>query len=279
VANILPFANLSYTLSERALIRATYSNSVNRPTFREIAPFSFYDFERNADIQGNPSLKTATIHNVDLRWEFYPTKSESIALGAFYKNFNSPIELILVGGSNLIYSFQNAESAQNYGVEAEVRKSLDGLTNSSFIDKLSIQLNAAWIASEIDLGNQSNQIQKRAMQGQSPYIFNTALNYNNYETGWQINVSHNIFGPRIFAVGDNQNATQYEMPRHQLDLTLSKEFNTKWQVKLGIQDILNQKMRIQQDTDGDVSIRGGKQDAIQSFRPGQYVSFGVTYTL
>jgi hypothetical protein len=38
-------------------------------------------------------------------------------------------------------------------------------------------------------------------------------------------------------------------------------------------------MRIQQDTDGDVSIRGGKQDAIQSFRPGQYISFGVTYTL
>jgi len=278
VTNVLPFANLSYNFSEKSLVRATYTNSVNRPTLREIAPFSFYDFERNSDIQGNPALKTATIHNIDLRWEIYPSQSESISLGAFYKKFNSPIELVLIGGSNLIYSFQNAQSAMNYGVEVEVRKSLQGITNSSFIDKLTLQLNAAWINSEIDLSNQSNQIQKRAMQGQSPYIFNTALNYNDYETGWQVNISHNIFGPRIYAVGDNQNATQYEMPRHQLDLTVSKQFNSKWQMKFGVQDILNQKIRIQQDTDGDVSI-SGMQDPIQNFKPGQYVSLGITYTL
>jgi TonB-dependent receptor len=278
VTNVLPFANLSYNFSERSLLRATYTNSVNRPTLREIAPFSFYDFERNADIQGNAELKTASIHSADLRWEIYPTKSESISIGAFYKKFNNPIELVLVGGSNLIYSFKNAQSARNYGVELEVRKSLEGIMNSALLDKITVQLNAAWINSNIDLSNQPDQIQNRAMQGQSPYIFNTAINYNNAEKGWQINLSHNIFGPRIFAVGDDQNATQFEMPRHQLDLTLSKEFNARWQVKFGVQDILNQRIRIQQDTDGDVSIRG-KQDTIQNFKPGQYISLGVTCTL
>jgi hypothetical protein len=139
-------------------------------------------------------------------------------------------------------------------------------------------MNAAWIHSQIDLGNVDQQERKRAMQGQSPYIFNTNLFYSDFENGWQVNVSHNIFGKRIFAVGDlDDNATQYEMPRHQLDATVSKEFG-KWEFKIGVQDILNQRYRILQDSNRDSKIQN-EDEVITSFKPGQYVSLGLTYRI
>ena len=257
-------------------MRLAYGKSVNRPVFRELAPFTFYDFDRNADVYGNPDLKTATIHNVDLRWELYPSGAETIAIGAFYKYFIDPIEQQLNGAANLIYSYRNAESATNYGAEVEVRKSLSSLTTNNFFEKLSVSMNAAWIYSKVDLGDVSQQEKSRAMQGQSPYIFNTNLFYTNQDNGLQVNVSHNIFGKRIFAVGDlDDNATQYEMPRHQLDATISKEFG-KLEVKFGIQDILNAPYKIKQDSDRDSEIKD-VDEVIASYRTGQYVSLGFTY--
>jgi hypothetical protein len=116
------------------------------------------------------------------------------------------------------------------------------------------------------------------MQGQSPYIFNTNLFYTNNDNGWQVNVSHNIFGKRIYAVGDlDDNATQYEMPRHQLDATISKEIG-KLEVKFGIQDILNSPYKIKQDSDRNSKITDVDED-ISTYRLGQYVSLGFTYRI
>jgi outer membrane receptor protein involved in Fe transport len=117
------------------------------------------------------------------------------------------------------------------------------------------------------------------MQGQSPYVVNAGLYYNNYETGLQVNASYNVLGARIYAVGDNiGNRNQYEMPRNQIDLTVSKTFGLNWEVKFGIQDVLNQRYRLTQDTNRDKKINSD-DDKIQTFRTGQYISLGVTYKL
>ncbi|MEJ7643021.1 MAG: carboxypeptidase-like regulatory domain-containing protein [Chryseolinea sp.] len=277
ITSVLPSLNLTYNYSEKSLMRIAYGKTVNRPVFRELAPFNFYDFDRNANLYGNPELTTADIHNVDLRWEHYPSTNESISLGAFYKYFIDPIESELIGGSNIIYTYRNAVSATNYGIEFEARKSLSELTSNNFLNKLSVVLNAAWIASEVDLGDVDNQEKKRAMQGQSPYIVNAALNYNNLESGLQFSVAYNVFGKRIYAVGDlDQNATQYEMPRDQLDFTISKQIANRWEIKLGIQDILNAPYRLTQDSNRDRKI-DSNDEPISNFRTRQYFSLGVTF--
>ena len=125
----MPFLNLTYNITENMLMRLAYSKTVNRPVFRELAPFNFYDFDRNADVSGNKDLKTAKIDNIDLFWELYPTKAEKISFGVFYKNFKDPIEQVLRPGSNLIYNYENADNAISYGVEAEVRKSLENVSS------------------------------------------------------------------------------------------------------------------------------------------------------
>ncbi|MBL0741916.1 TonB-dependent receptor [Chryseolinea lacunae] len=286
VTSILPFVNLSYNFTEKTLVRLAYSKTINRPIFRELASFNYYDFDKNANTYGNPDLKNANIHNVDLRWENYPSKSESISLGVFYKYFQDPIETNLQQGSNIIYTFINAESATNYGAEMEVRKSLANLTSSGFVDKLSFLFNAALIKSKVTMpASATNQDKERAMQGQSPYIVNAGLYYTDTDNGLQVNVSYNVFGKRIFAVGDyNQqsgvalNPTQYEMPRNQIDLTISKDLGRRFDVKVGIQDILNQKYRLIQDSNSDRKITDF-DDAIQTYKPGQYITLGVTYKI
>ncbi|NOS56428.1 MAG: outer membrane beta-barrel protein, partial [Cyclobacteriaceae bacterium] len=281
ITSYLPFVNLSYNFSEKALVRLAYSKTLNRPVFRELAPFNYYDFDRNANTYGFDSLKIADIHNVDLRWEKYPSASENISFGVFYKHFINPIESRLQQGSNIIYTFINAETATSFGAEVDFRKSLNGMTKSGFVDKLSLVFNAAVIKSMVTLpARASNQDKERAMQGQSPYVINGGLLYNNIERGIQVNVAYNVFGKRIFAIGDfNQqtgialNPTQYEMPRNQIDLTISKDFGRKFNAKLGIQDILNEKYQLIQDTNSDKQITGF-DDPIQIYRPGQYITLG-----
>src|SRR5690606_23322666 len=152
VLSVLPFVNMTYNLSANSLFRLAYSHTVNRPEFRELAPFTFYDFDLQLDVIGNTDLKVATVHNIDLRWELYPSSTEQFSLGVFYKNFRNPIETrIITGANNPILLFQNAKAANNGGVELEVRKAVSATSSSRFLNNLSLVFNAAYIFSEIEL--------------------------------------------------------------------------------------------------------------------------------
>ncbi len=273
----MPFANLSFSLTEKMLLRVAYSKTVNRPVFRELAPFNYYDFDRNADIFGNPDLTTARIDNIDLSWEFYPTKPEKISVGVFYKKFQDPIEQYLAPGSNLRYGYVNADGATTYGVEAEVRKSLQN-SASQFLQRLTLVLNGALIKSEIVLpASKLNLERSRAMQGQSPFVANAGVYYAGLNNGWEASIQYNVIGDRIFAVGDLDNPNQYELSRNQIDITVSKKLSEHFELRFGIQDLLNQPYRIYQDSNRDGKINTDKDDVIQSYKWGQYTTLGVIW--
>jgi outer membrane receptor protein involved in Fe transport len=283
VTRILPSANVSYNFTETMLVRATYGQTLNRPEFREIAPFGFYDFEYNWVISGNPGLKTAKINNYDIRWELYPSKTEMITFGAFYKDFENAIEMQFKpgGGSGGIknFSFENAQSARNYGIELDVRKSLNNLTASRIINRMSVLFNAAFIKSEVNLNNQP----RRQLMGQSPYVINTGLYYNDDESGFQVSLLYNVVGKRLFAVGGYTDAGEvayediYEMPRNVLDFSVSKTFREKFQVKFSVSDILNQEYVLLQDGDSNGEFSKTKDQVIQSNRYGSLFTLGLSY--
>jgi hypothetical protein len=124
---------------------------------------------------------------------------------------------------------------------------------------------------------------RRPMMNQSPYLVNVGLFYDN-RAGLTANLLYNVAGPRIFAVGNVDNATIYEMQRNVIDLNLSKSFGKKFEVRLSIQDILNQPVRLSQDFNRDGKIgkditsqtANADQD-IRSFRRGTYSSLSVVY--
>jgi hypothetical protein len=278
ILSFLPFLNVSYNFSPKMLVRIAYSKTINRAEFREIAPFLFYDFDFNFDVVGNPDLKVATIHNVDARWELYPNAGETFSVGTFYKRFINPIEsYIRQGADNPIYTYNNATFAENYGLEIDMRKSLVDVSSVKFIKNLSIVFNGAIIKSRVDLGNAvTSQSKTRALQGQSPYIINGGVYYNNEDKGLMVNVLYNVFGKRIFIVGDRVNPTVYEMPRHSLDMTVTKKISKNWEARFGIQDILNFKTQLLQDSNQDSRITK-VDEPILSFRRGTYFTAGINF--
>ncbi|MBK9257478.1 MAG: carboxypeptidase-like regulatory domain-containing protein [Saprospiraceae bacterium] len=279
VTSFMPFGNLSYNLTSKSILRAAYGRTVNRPEFRELAPFLFYDYKLEAGRVGNPNLVTATIDNLDLRYEFYPRSGEIISIGGFYKYFNDPIEnRTIITTEQPQFTFINAEFARNYGAELEIRKSLKGVTGSSFIDNFSVNMNASIIFSEVDLGSSAvAQKRERALQGQSPYIVNTALYYAN-QSNLNINLIYNVFGARIFSVGDDLFPTIYELPRNSFDISISKQVGKRVTYKLGVQDLLNARYRFFQDSDRNEKI-DDKDNVIFSFRRGSLFSLSATYNL
>ena len=230
----LPSINLTYLLNENINIRLAYSKTLARPEFREKAPFQYFDFMANELVQGNPDLIRALITNYDLRFEMFPGAGELIAVSVFYKRFENPIELILIASSSNepIRSFQNALSADNLGVELELRKNLGFMGEA--LSNFSLVTNISFIASEIKLSDFDEGFQEgeRPLQGQAPYIFNIGLYYDSFETGWNASATYNRVGERISKVGYADLGDIVEQPADLIDLSLSKSLFRSLHLKI-----------------------------------------------
>lgn len=275
----LGFFNASYDLNNKWLVRGAYSKTINRPEFRELAPFVYYDFNLDVNFVGNSKLKVADIHNYDLRLEFYPSKSELITFGAFYKRFVNPIETkISPIGLLPQFTYDNANRADNYGIEVEIRKSFGDASQQTVWDRLFFVGNFSLIKSQVDLGVVGSQERIRSLQGQSPYVVNAGIFYTNEGGTTNFSALYNVFGKRIFMVGDGLFPTIYEMPRHVVDLSISHQIAKKVTLKTGVSDLLNYNSRFIQD-----SNRNGKIDSadelIFKFRRGAYYTLAFTYTI
>ncbi|HLP05530.1 MAG TPA: TonB-dependent receptor, partial [Paludibacter sp.] len=247
--NLFPSLNVSYNLTEKSLVRVAYAQTINRPEFREISPVSYYDFTEKTTVRGNPELTDCSIQNVDLRFEHYPTPNETFSIAAFYKHFSNPIEMVSVGtGSS--FSFENALGATNYGVELEVKKSLETLIG---LKNFSLTMNGSYIYSEVQFANALTE-RSRPLQGQSPFVINTALFYQNDKLGLSSALMYNVMGKRIVVAAQlNQGRVDipdiYEMPRHVVDFTLNKKLGKKMELKFGVKDLLAQNFLTQQTYD------------------------------
>ncbi len=285
--DLFPSFNATWKFNDSHQLRFSYGKTVNRPEFREVSPSVFYDFDLAADVKGNTDLTPCYVQNFDIRYEFYPSKGEMISVALFYKYFDSPIEwtYTLAGGNRLIYSYMNADKANTYGVELDIKKDL------SFIGLrgLSWSFNGALIKSRVDFSQQTTQENHRPMQGQSPFLVNTGFFYKNEKLQFDAALLYNCIGKRIIGVGRNEGSTtgnetlrvpdSYEMPRSVIDLSLSKRFGTHWEVKFNVRDLLAQKVYYKEFLTANIND-GTKKEVEQvtrSFRPGRNIGLSIAY--
>ena len=277
--NLFPSVNTSYQLNEKNLLRLAWSRSINRPEFREIAPLTYYDFTEKNSVVGNPELLHATIQNVDLRFEHYPSPGETFTLAAFYKLFNNPIEMVSIGAGSL-FSFDNAKGATNVGVEIELKKSLAFIGLNNF----NLNLNAALIRSMVEFEDLESE-RSRPLQGQSPYVLNAGIYYQHDDSGLSSTLMYNVVGKRILVAAQlNQGVVEipdiYEMPRHVIDFTLNKKLGKQIELKFGIKDILAQDHITQQNFD---YLKNGMSNTItlvnKLYNTGRTFSIGINWTL
>lgn len=250
----LPSVNATYSLSEKTNLRASYFSSVNRPEFRELAPFAFFVFDKNAEIKGNKNLQIATLNNFDVRYEFFPTGGQLISIGGFYKTINKPIELSIdITQPFTTFTFENEQSAKIYGLEFEIKKTLEFIGAAKVWSNLSLFSNLSLIKSELTFREGSLAKQDRPLQGQSPYIVNAGLQYENGENGWSASAVVNRVGRRIAYVGvDPKNGDTrqdiFEAPRTVVDLQVGKTIKNM-NFKLTIGDLLRNDLVYYQDAD------------------------------
>ena len=283
--NIYPSMNTTFNLNEKMIIRLAGGNTVNRPEFREVSPFAFFNFEENATTYGNTAVRNSYITNVDARYEWYPTSEEIISLGVFYKHFKDPIESkILYTGSGWNYSFHNAEKAQSYGIEFDARKRLhefEKSQNLKFLSNLTFVVNASIIKSIILTDSVTEGESQRVLQGQSPYIMNFGLYYNDTKHGIMGSAMYNKAGKRIAIVGDKDIPHIYEMPFNSLDFTFEKKIFEKVSLKFGIKnaldgDVVFQQFQKYKTSAGDQAIR---EQITNKYKPGRQFKLGVSVAL
>lgn len=241
-SDILPSLNAIYAVTPSTNLRAAYSMTVARPNFREIAPTIYFDYVRRRVLSGDPGLRQTSIHNADLRWETFLGDSELVAASVFGKRFVDPIErTIMVAGSGDNISFQNQDSAISYGVELEARLSLGRL--SAALAAFSVGGNLSLIGSRIDLGGGAT----RPLQGQSPYVANLGVGYENRSARTRVDLAYNAFGRRIEEVGTAGAGDVHEEPVHRLDLTISQPLPRNLRLKLAATNLLDQRVVRTQD--------------------------------
>ncbi len=256
-SDVLPSANLKFELTDKTNLRLSVSKTVTRPEFREIAPFSFYDFYLERSIVGNPNLRPGKIFNADLRFETYPGQNQLLSFSLFFKQFNDPIERVVSrpGANTTVGSFKNISDAQSYGLELELRKNF-GFIGDRF-ENLVFFGNFALIRSQINLDSIESEDKNRPLQGQSPYVANAGLQWNWLNTGLNAALVYNIIGNRLYDVGFKNYADIYEQHRHLLDFSVAKKLGRHGEIKLTWSDILRQPFVYFQDNNFDHQYNDG----------------------
>ncbi len=253
--DVLPSVNFTYLINDMMNFRLAYSQSVNRPEFRELSAFYFYDFNIFEGTYGNPLLARALSRNYDVRFEIFPDLGEVFALSYFHKSITNAIEQRIVRSSNPERTWFNSPRGRNRGWEIEMRKSLSFL--GEYFHNFVIMANYTKVYSDIDyqvifnvfdpnnpgqvIGIDSLYLQ-REMQGQSPYTINVSLGFTEPNFGTTISLLYNEFGERVDAIGDEREFDILEEPRGVIDLSVTQPIMGGLELKFSVKE-LNAKKR------------------------------------
>ncbi|MCB0396129.1 MAG: outer membrane beta-barrel protein [Flavobacteriales bacterium] len=279
--DFLPAINTTYYIKKDTTnLRFAYSRTLARPIFRELAPFASFNFVGDYVEVGNPNLQRALIDNVDLKWETYPRTGEVISIGVFGKRFQKPIERTFnITANNPELTYRNVKEGRAYGAEFEYRRNLSAFHRS--LEHFSLGTNVTLIYSRVAIDAKEladireldpEHPSKRVMFGQSPYVVNASLGYQNDSLGMSANLNFNVSGERMVVVIDGGDPDVFEQPTPQLDFNIRKDIGKKLAVSLNMKNILNPEFRQTQTFKGNDYV-------FQSYKKGMSIGLSVRYNI
>jgi hypothetical protein len=266
----LPCANLTWGLTETMNLRLGASRTLSRPDLNELSPSPALEYVGGMQVSGNPDLERALIDNYDVRLEAFPTLSEVLAAGFFYKRLHEPIEQVIQGGSPLLLIPRNSDRGRNLGVELEVRSGLDRFW--SRLNGLSFNANASFISSEVRLKPQVSKLgsEQHPLQGQANYLVNLGLGYASARGQAEAMILLSAVGKRLHTLGVHPLPDIYEQPILTLDATLN--WSPNWpplrgvRMKFAGRNLLDPRIR---------QLQGGKE--VSGFNLGRSYSVALSY--
>ncbi|MEH6764002.1 MAG: TonB-dependent receptor [Aequorivita antarctica] len=295
---VLPSFNLKYNFNENSIVRLAGSKTYTLPQFKEVAPFLYEDVSFNSF--GNPDLLTADNYNLDLKYEYYFSPGEIVAVTGFYKNIKNAINRIEVNSAAGELSYVNTGDATIGGVELELRKNILKLSNDSDSEKtLTFGLNASYLYSnqkleDVPTDNLTVRFTNKEdeLEGSSPFILGSdlTLNLKKKKSGLTSSVVFNYNSKSIYSLGTGgddanpgsgkNNIMLSAIPT--LDFINKIAINENFGIKLNIKNILNPEYKLTQDVNNigvpNAALPDGQEVPVETYKRGVVFSAGVSYS-
>lgn len=295
--DLFPSINLIYSLNQNQNLRFSFSKTIARPSFKEASfaeildPLTgrsfiggfFQDINSDGEVIWDGNLRATRINNLDIRWELFQKKGQTIAISGFYKSFDNPIEIVQYVQAPNNFQARNVGNGKVTGVELEIRQNLEGLSPS--LGNFSINGNLTFTDSEIAMtptefaSRERNERagettpSSRKMAGQAPYIVNAGFSYHGQTNSLEAAVYYNIQGETLQFVGIADKPDVYTVPFNSLNFNANKIIGARENMRLGI---------------GITNILGNKRESVfrsfraedqlfESLRPGTKFNLSFSY--
>ncbi len=254
----LPSVSLTWNLNDKHKLRVGYGKTIDRAFARERSLDMYRSLEEGKLYTGNKVLRNASLDNADLRWEYYPSESEFISAGLFYKHIKDPIENSESEGENVVYVLAvNYKQADLYGAEIEIRKNL-GFISRSWGNRFSLIANVSYTHTRVEDSFFSKGSLKwtssqghRKLQGTTPFLVNANLYYSDPNLKTQLAIGYNYTGETLYATSDKEFGHMYKDPHDQVDLTLIQPLGKHITLKAGVQNLFKNDITGWRDRDFD----------------------------
>ena len=277
--DLLPSINLKYELINNMNLRFAFSKSITRPSFRERAPYAFYEYTEGTTIQGNPNLKLGRDYNYDIRWEYFFNTGEMISLSGFYKKILGPIERYKSQTTENQSTYRNGYDATLYGLELEIRKNLDFV---QFLKNFDLGVNVTFIKSETPVDSARLAYARniapdfpgtRPLYGQSPYVVNAFLHYDNEKLGLHSNLSFHVEGPKIVIISKRLTPDVYQQPFPALNFNIGKTIFKNLELEFSAENLLDPTFK------ENITLSDGETYPFRQFSLGRTYSISLKYSI
>ena len=236
--DILPMVHVRYAASDRALVRAAYTETVARADFASLVPFIATDGD-DAEA-GNPELESAHSKNIDLMLEYYPKGLGIFSFGYFSKTIDNYIYTAVLKDATIrgdkvydeVVMPVNGNEATLSGWEMNFVKNLDFLPGP--LRNISLYFNYTSTASEADYGSER---EKTTFPGQAESTGNLSFAYETSKLTARF--SQAIADQYIVEVGEDKDEDIYYDPANRLDFSMSYNLSNKLTLFADVLNITN----------------------------------------
>ena len=267
-SNLFPSLQTRYELDDNTVLRAVYSSTIARPGFNQQNPALSVDLGSLLVTTGNPNLKPATAHNVDLSYENYLEAGGILSFGIFDKqisNYIVPVQTNQVLVNPILFhldqtalktfTFQNASSSYARGVEMNWVQHFRKLPGAWA--GLGAGFNITYVKSSFDI----RPGETSSLPSTSQVTWNASVSYD-YQ-GLSLNLAEYYVAADLFGIGGDPSSDVYNSSRRSMDFGASYTFTDNWTGYFGARNLLNTPHEFYQGA---------------SNRPIQRETYGITYT-
>ncbi|HRE81196.1 MAG TPA: TonB-dependent receptor [Opitutaceae bacterium] len=244
----LPGAYARRDLNKNLVLRASWSNSIVRPSFGDSALRRNINPEDEELTVGNPNLKALESMNWDASVEYYLPSLGMVSASVFYKDienfsYETPVADDPAFPGYDVTSFRNGSKGHIKGIELAYQQQFRSLPSP--FDGAGFLANVTFSDSEADYPTRPNE--KIRFIGQSDYVGNVGLTYEKY--GFFARLALNFRSERLREdepIGSRSTSDFWVDDFAQLDLTASYRFSKNWEVFAEVLNMTDEPFRVYQ---------------------------------